>query len=191
RDAITVADNHADKTYEIDITVPGTIQLESSLPELKNNITIKGAGPGQTLLKRDAQAAPFRVLTVDAGSTVAPSDNDITLRNAGRGNGGAIDNRGNLTLTDCHVYANSAANGGAVENERGASLTSIGAAFTGNSATNYGGAIDNAGTLGASGGAFTHNTAGAGGALAHFRTPTPSPAPVRDRTPPRAHPPLD
>ncbi|HJZ59200.1 MAG TPA: hypothetical protein VKE74_29920 [Gemmataceae bacterium] len=182
RDAITVADNHADKTYEIDITVPGKIQLQSSLPELKNNITIKGAGPGQTLLKRDAQAAAFRALTVDAGWTVALSDIDITLGNAGRGNGGAIDNRGNLTLTDCHLYANSAANGGAVENEKGASLTSIGATFTGNTATNGGGAIDNAGTLSASGGAFTNNSAHAGGAIANFGTATVSQSEFGDGT---------
>src|SRR5262245_46285902 len=71
RDAILTADQHTNKTYEIDITKPGTITLRSSLPDLANHITIVGMGVGQTLLQRDTLAAPFRILTVDAGQTAA------------------------------------------------------------------------------------------------------------------------
>src|SRR5262249_5485086 len=66
REAILTADKHLNKAYEIDIVVPGTILLKSSLPDLANTITIKGLGTSQTLIQRDLLAASCRILTVDA-----------------------------------------------------------------------------------------------------------------------------
>jgi predicted outer membrane repeat protein len=173
RNAILQADKDTNKTYEIDISVAGTILLESSLPDLANNITIKGMGVGQTLIQRDTLAAPFRIVTVDAGWTVGLSQMSIAQGSAGSGNGGAIDNFGDLTLTNCNLYSNSALNGGALENEAGASLTAIGTIFSGNQAgtytgttPGYGGGIDNNGTLAVSGGSsFTTNSATDGGGI--------------------------
>jgi predicted outer membrane repeat protein len=168
RDAILHADKGpSSKTYEIDIAVAGTILLESSLPDLANTITINGVGTNQTLIQRDTLAAPFRILTVDAGQTAALSALSIAQGNAGSGDGGAIDNFGALTLTNCALYANTAGQGGAVCNEAGATLTVTGTSFTGNSASGYGGAIQSDGTLAASGAWFANNSAQlAGGGIA-------------------------
>jgi predicted outer membrane repeat protein len=171
RDAVLKANKHADRNYEIDILVTERILLESALPGLAGNVTIKGLGTGMTLIERDARAGPFRILTVDTGATAALSGLAMAQGDAGSGNGGAIDNRGNLTLTSCSLCSNSAANGGAIENESGASLTASATAFSGNQAgtgttPGHGGAIDNDGTLTANGGFFTGNTAASGGAIA-------------------------
>ena len=99
RSAILDADQHTNKTYEIDIHVTGTILLESSLPDLANTISIVGLGTSKTLIQRDTLAAPFRILTVDAGETTTLLGLEIAQGNAGSANGGAIDNFGNLTLT--------------------------------------------------------------------------------------------
>src|SRR5262249_37152277 len=89
RDAILRADKGpSSKTYEIDISVVGTILLESSLPDLANNITINGLGANQTLIQRDTLAAPFRLLTVDAGQTASLSGLEMAQGDAGSGNGG-------------------------------------------------------------------------------------------------------
>lgn len=172
RDAILTADQHTNKTYEIDILVAGTILLESSLPDLANTITIKGLGTGQTLLQRDTLAAPFRILTVDAGRTAVLSGLGITNGDAGGGSGGAIDNFGNLTLDGCALSGNRAASGGAVENEAGASLTATSTNFSSNQAgtytgttASYGGGVDNNGTLTVRGGFFSGNSATDGGGI--------------------------
>jgi predicted outer membrane repeat protein len=179
RDAISQADKNTNKTYEIDIAVAGMITLESSLPDLANNITIVGLGTGKTVIQRDTVQAPFRIVTVDAGETVALSGLTITEGNAGSGNGGAIDNFGNLTLTSCALSVNSAASGGAVANETGASLTVTGSTFLADAAyfgatttAGYGGAINNNGTLTISGSTFTGNFATDGGAINNNATVT-------------------
>src|SRR5262245_46705776 len=141
RDAILqAAKANPSKAYEIDITVAGTILLESALPDLANNpITIKGLGTDKTLVQRDTLAAPFRVLRVAAGETAALSALAIAQGNAGGGAGGAIDNFGSLTLDGCALSGNKAASGGAVANEAGALLTVTGTSFSGNTASLYGG----------------------------------------------------
>jgi predicted outer membrane repeat protein len=167
-------------TYEIDIVVPGAIQLESSLPDLANPITIKGLGLGTTALLRDTHAAPFRLITVDAGKTAAMSGMQLGQGNAGTANGGAIDNFGTLTLDTCSLTGNMAASGGAVVNEAGATLIVTNTGFTGNAAgtytgtqTGYGGAIQNYGTLDVVNHCvFTNNSATAGGAVNNTGTLT-------------------
>jgi hypothetical protein len=175
RNAILQADKATNKTFEIDISVVGTITLRSSLPDLANNISIVGLGTSKTIITCDAALelqSPFRIVTADAGWTVGLSGMMLEQGNAGTGNGGAIDNFANLTLTNCELDSNLAANGGAVENEAGASLTATGAIFTGNQAGSYagstpgyGGGIDNNGTLTTSSAFFISNTATDGGGI--------------------------
>jgi predicted outer membrane repeat protein len=177
RDAILQVDKNAAKTYEIDITVVGTILLESSLPDLASPISLVGLGTGQTLIQRDTLAVPFRLLTVDASQTAALSGLTMAQGYAGSGVGGAIDNLGILTLTNCALSGNTASAGGAVANEAVATLTVSGSSFAGNSASNTGsgGAIWNNGTqlTVQANSTFTCNTAaGFGGAIFNATTAT-------------------
>ena len=103
RSAIQTADQHPDKTYTINISVAGAISLKSSLPDLAGDITINGQDTIHTLIQRDALAAPFRIVTVGGGFKATLSKLAIAQGNAGSGNGGAIDNRGTLILTDCSL----------------------------------------------------------------------------------------
>ncbi len=173
RNAIQAADKDTNKTYEIDITTSGPITLESPLPDLANNITIKGLGIGSpyTTIQRDtAPGTPsFRIFTVDAGNTVVLSGMTIANGNTGRlGAGGGIDNLGSLTLTNCLLVNDTAVVGGAVSNEDGANLTVNGSGFFGNHASGSGGAIYSSvlATLVAESTLFNANTAnGSGGAI--------------------------
>jgi hypothetical protein len=71
REAITMADQAtASNSYVINIVTPGTITLESVLPDLSRNITITGLGAGTSTVQRDSSAPGFRIFTVDAGETV-------------------------------------------------------------------------------------------------------------------------
>ena len=64
---------------------PGTITLESVLPDLSRNITITGLGASTSTVQRDSAASPFRIFTVDAGETVNISDLTIKGGNPGSG----------------------------------------------------------------------------------------------------------
>src|SRR5262249_2696745 len=129
------------------------ITLKSSLPALANNITIVGNGVAVTVIQPDTSVVtPFRLLPVAANGTVVLSNLGMSNGNAGSGNGGAIDNFGNLTLTNCNLFGNAAVDGGAVADEAGASLGVTGCTFSGNhssdtNAPRGGGAIWNLGTL--------------------------------------------
>jgi hypothetical protein len=179
RDAILQADkDHGNKIYEIDIEVSGTILLESSLPNLSGDISaIDDLGRHKTSIQRDASAAPFHILTVDAGETTTLSGLQIGLGNAGSANGGAFDNFGNLTLTGCFLFFNAANSGGAVANEAGASLTVSGTGFFVNMASGSGGdggAIWNDGALTVqASSSFNGNSASSfGGAIENLTTAT-------------------
>ena len=83
--------------------------------------------------------------------------------------GGAIDNSGELTISDSDFSGNSSVNqGGAIDN-RG-ELTISDSNFSDNSAPQLGGAIDNSGELTISGSEFSGNsTRGGGGAIGNDR----------------------
>ncbi len=100
RDAITTADAGTGNQYVIKFTVtlPATIDLLSALPDLSNNITIKGPGASNLTVQRDPSAPDFSVFTVDSGKTVSLSS--ITISGGNAGNGGGIDNSGTLTVSN-------------------------------------------------------------------------------------------
>ncbi|MBS1894870.1 MAG: Ig-like domain repeat protein [Actinobacteria bacterium] len=103
------------------------------------------AGPGLTLEPEGGGLTPtlraegsLRLLSVDAGATVrivglAIENGDTT------GLGGAIENRGALTVANSTFSENSAANGGAIANISGGSLTVEDSTFAGNSTSSVGG----------------------------------------------------
>src|SRR5262245_5818039 len=118
RAAIQSADagSHTD-TYTIGFAVAGTIDLQSSLPDLNNSISIQGPGAASLTIERAAGVSSFAasIVTVDAGQTAGLSALTIANGNVTRG-GGGITNGGTLTVTNCALLNNSAGIGGAIFN---------------------------------------------------------------------------
>jgi predicted outer membrane repeat protein len=127
----------------------------------------------------DASALP-RGLTLSGGDSTRimeiPAGQVVKLRGLTfadgfvTGNGGALLNAGNLTVSQCVFWGNEATvNGGAIEAPVGSTTTIEGSTFYDNTATGAGGAIAHAGILAVSNSTFTTNaTAGLGGAIFNF-----------------------
>ena len=175
RSAITMADQGAaSKSYVIkfSVTLPATIDLLSALPDLSNNISIKGPGASDLTVQRDPNATTlFSVFTVDSGETVSLSGMTISGGNVGGGNGGGVDNSGTLTVSDSVFTSNTALVGGGLANYGTVTVTD--SAFTNNSANGgEGGGLANYGTATVTGSTFSNspfesgsNTALEGGGL--------------------------
>ena len=73
RGAIATADADTADSYVINFAVKGVIDLKATLPDLANNIPVQGPGASALTIQRNPNAAPFSVLTVDSGETVAIS----------------------------------------------------------------------------------------------------------------------
>jgi CSLREA domain-containing protein len=132
---------------------------------LAGNVSIVGPGASAlTLIGSPTPANPFSVLTVAAGVTAQVSGLSINTAQAGPGAGG-IDDNGNLTLNDDHVFGNVGTNGGGLYVAGGASATVFNCTFSSNTASSDGGAIDNAGTLTITDSTFLDDIAPAGGAI--------------------------
>jgi predicted outer membrane repeat protein len=115
------------------ITLSGT-----ALPDITDGLTINGAG-----IAIDGNAVSG-LFTIQSGVSV--SLNDMTLSNGSDGTGGAINNLGNLSVTDCTLTGNAASvAGGAVSNQGTLTLTNC--TLSGNNCQQQGGAIANSGTL--------------------------------------------
>jgi hypothetical protein len=165
RDAIAQADGGAaSNKYVINIEKTGTITLESALPDLSRNITIKGLGSSNSTVQRDTSAPGFGIFKVDAGETVSLSGLTIA-RGDTNGNGGGVHNFGTVTVRDSTITGNSAAaSGGGLENEMGGTATVSDSLLTGNTAGS-GGGLDNSGTVTVSGSLVIGNSASFGGGL--------------------------
>jgi predicted outer membrane repeat protein len=139
----------------ITFTGDTTIHLASQLV-LAQDVTIDG-GEHSVVISGDNAVQPF---LVNAGVTAALQN--LTLENGHTaGDGGAINNAGNLTVSGSTFSSNHAAHdGGAIYNT--GSLIVTGSTFTGNSAQ-YGGGIINTGTLTVTNSTFSGNSAVYGG----------------------------
>jgi hypothetical protein len=142
--------NPAPNTIVFDTTglfsSPQTVNLNGvtlSLSNPKTGVSISGPGGGIVSVSGNSAGGVF---VVPAGATVAVSGITIT-GGSSTGNGGGVDNFGNLTVTNSTVSGNSAANGGGIANETKGNLTVVASTFTDNTATGAGGAISNNGTL--------------------------------------------
>lgn len=118
-----------------------TITLDSQLPNITDDLTIKG--PGAHLLTIDAQFGTdgkpatgdgYRIFNVNDGDSDSQSVVKISgLRLTGGdvrsddnlGRGGAITNREDLTLDDVWVVANQAYDGGGIDNSAGGHLSVV------------------------------------------------------------------
>jgi CSLREA domain-containing protein len=149
---------------------------ELSVAENVKELTIEGAGPGQTIL--DACKLDDRALQVKPGAGVTLKGLTITNGNAPDGaagtagatngshggaaepgaDGGGILNEGNLTLTDTAITNNHAGSGGT--GGKGGPLGGSGGIGAGGGS---GGAIASTGTLTVSESTISENSAGSGG----------------------------
>jgi predicted outer membrane repeat protein len=127
--------------------VQGIINLNSTLPDLTHSISIEGPGP-DTLTVQVANNGRYRILTVDAGTTVTILGLTFADGNSynSPGNGGAILNSGAVTVKNVNFASNSAADDGGAIYSSGV-LTVSNATFSGNYARINGGGIYNTGTL--------------------------------------------
>lgn len=132
--------------------IGGTVNLQTRLPDLTEDITIAGPGAANLTVQRNT-STPFRLFTVPTGRTVTLSG--LTLANGleTSADGGAIFNQGTLTVRTTTFSSNSTggANGGGAIRNLG-TLTVEETTFTANSATGSG-----AGTTG--GGAISNSSA--------------------------------
>jgi hypothetical protein len=103
REAIQCANkgSPSDK-FTIGFSITGTIDLQSPLPDLQNNIAIQGPGVGSLTVERAAGFSfASAIVTVDAGQTASLSGLTIT-----NGNAGGIENDGTLTVSGCTLSGN-------------------------------------------------------------------------------------
>ena len=122
---------------------PGTWHLSATVV-IQKNITLRGAGAGQSILdggRPPSGPGGVRVLQIEPGATVTVADLTITKGSIVRDNGAGIYNGGTLTLTDVSVTGNASPFGAGIFNDFNATLTLMGGTVTGNSATARGGGI--------------------------------------------------
>ncbi len=159
-----------------------TITVTSGPITIKNNLVIDGLGASSLTISGEGTS---QIFVIDSGNV---SISGVTFSGGLASQGGAIENSGDLTITNC-VFSNNVAQdnpsldpkldsaGGAIENQGGGTLVVTGSTFTGNEAIGvatssndanaYGGAIENAAgaTFNGTSDTFDANSAtgGAGG----------------------------
>jgi len=146
-------------------TTPQTITPENlfNFNNVAAPLTITGPGANALTLSGNSNNT---VLNTGTGSSVTISGVTIARGFSLVGNGGGIENAGNLTLTNCTFSNNEAptGEGGAIFNS--GTLTLNTDTFNNNIA-HAGGAIVNHGTLFLNGGTFDSNQADSGGAISN------------------------
>jgi CSLREA domain-containing protein len=125
---------------------PGSINLETPLPDLDKNMTIIGPGaPSLEVRGSSALGNSFRVFNVTGGANVTISGLTI-LNGSDITGGGGINNAGTLTLLNCTVKENNTIGaGGGIQNA--GTMTINRCTISNNVATVNGGGIYNTGTL--------------------------------------------
>lgn len=136
--------------------VSGTYNLAGDYNiEIKESMTITGAGKSNTIIDALGKGIIF---IIKQGVTV--NIKNLTLKNGKASDGGAINNKGTLNITNCDLTANTATSttlgGGAIYNT--GTLTITGSTLSQNRAYGGGGAIYNAGTLTVTSSTMNQNT---------------------------------
>ena len=128
-----------------------TITLTSGQLTIDKNITIDGPGSANLIIRRNPNAAAFRIIQITLDHSVTIRGVTITNGDAGEDYGGGIyDDRSTLFLQNCKVTENTAVFGGAIANScfnRVVTVSIDGCTLSANTAIN-GGAIYNTGSLG-------------------------------------------
>lgn len=156
REAILLA-NANGEADSIDFLVTGTIDLESQLPAITENLTIMGPGASQLTLdagngidKIFSTLDGYRIFEIDDGDvnneievsieglTITGGDLQVNVFSAG----GAIRSRENVTLVSSVVKGNAALDGGGIHHRFG-TFTLIDSTVSHNVAFNRGGGAKN------------------------------------------------
>jgi predicted outer membrane repeat protein len=128
---------------------------------IDKNLTIDGAGHAVTV----SGGGVTEVFWVNVGTTTFL--NHLTITGGSSPNGGGIQNRGTMTISNSTISGNQASagagGGGGIANT--GTLTVENSTFSGNSAFTSGGGIDNVGTLTVQNCTFSGNQAGFGGGI--------------------------
>lgn len=150
-------------TLQTDVTLTasnnGGNEGDNGLPQISSAITIEGGGH---TLSRGASAPLFRFFFVQAGGALTL--NRLTLSkgdalDANYNHGGAIFNRGTVTVNNSTFSGNNGDYGGAIYNLYRATLTVNNSTFSGNNASTGGGIANSAGTATVNNSTFSGNTA--------------------------------
>jgi hypothetical protein len=179
-DRIIFAPALAGATISLTTTDPAAAGDGPSAFVISRAITIDGGSAGVTVARSAAAGTPaFRLFDVAAGATLTLQH--LALRGglaaepapgeADAGEGGAIFDRGSLTVSDSTLAGNSAPGGGGISAASGARVTVSDSTLAGNSGSfSAGGIVADAGsTLNVSNstlsGNSTNSTTGSGGAI--------------------------
>lgn len=153
--------------YTISLTSDLLATAHLTSIDLQAGVTLRVLGNGRLL---DGGGA-FRPITIEAGIVII---DNIHISNGYAAeyqytNGGAILNKGTLTLTNSTLSNNYAQNsGGAIDQSLNSSLVVLNSTFDGNSAGYSGGAINNNGDLSIASSTFTDNSTQFGGAIYNY-----------------------
>lgn len=127
--------------------------------QINSNMNIMGESQKNTII--DGQQSGNSIFTIASGINITITN--LTLINGKSGNGGAIDNSGNLTVNNCIFINNSASGdaGGAIFSDGDINVNNC--TFENNSAESNGGSIATTGNSTINNSKFTENQAGYGG----------------------------
>ena len=162
-----IADANADDGEDTIVFVSSlsgqTIALASQLPTVTDGegLTVDGKKARIAISGNDAA----RVFEVGSGAELALRNLTLEKGSAHLGEGGAVLNRGHLTVDGSTFSGNDAGSGGAIANS--GSATVKGSTLSGNTASGSGGAIHNQGTLAVTGSTLSGNGAPSGGGMEH------------------------
>ncbi|MEU5094141.1 hypothetical protein [Streptomyces sp. NPDC020996] len=163
-----------------------TYRLTAELPAITSPIVINGNGDTISRV-----SGTFRILTVNAGSLtlreIVLSNGDATGSSIANGAGGAIvvTGNGSLNLAASVIRNNHADFGGGVSVFSGSQAQISASVFTGNSATQNGGAVVSDSTASVTASQISGNTAGnVGGGIANIGTLTVSGTSIMNNTAP-------
>ena len=178
REAINAATSQAGaNTITFAAGVAGTIQLGSSLPILRTNLTIDGPGANLVSVRRKA-GGDYRIFTVGSGTVPGPvvTIKGLSIANGFPGgtpaNGGGIYNdHSALRIERCAITENHATNGAGIYNYSG-SITLVDSTIDHNAATAAGGgifsgALQGNAALNIANVTFSDNSAGRGAAFSN------------------------
>lgn len=130
-------DNNEAGAGFIEIEVPGTITLQSALPDIERDVSIAGLGADQTDIHRDEGAVGFRIFSLPIGVQAEISGLTVSNGESSSGGGAGILSRGDLTIESCVIRDNDAIDtiqqGGGVS-AQGGNITLMGSAILSNSA---------------------------------------------------------
>lgn len=97
----------------IPIEATGTIELETELPAIVDEVSIAGAGPQALTIARDASAPEFRIFSI--GPSAAASIEGVAISGGVARLGGGISSESPLELSDVFVTDNEARRSGGVK----------------------------------------------------------------------------